>query len=134
MTNCPSIVFVLAAGLLGGDLYASELHVSPRGRDDNIGTTASPLLSFAGARGRVRELKGKSTGPITVIFHAGTYRLPETLVFRSEDSGTENAPITYAAAPGEEVVVSGGFEIRSKWKPYRNGIFSADVSRDCATD
>ena len=42
----------------------------------------SPLASFAGARDRVRAVKGKSAGPITVIFHAGTYRLPETLVFK----------------------------------------------------
>jgi hypothetical protein len=134
MKNCPGIVVVLAIGLLGVDLHATELHVSPRGHDDNIGTTASPLLSFAGAMRHVRAVKGKLTGPITLTFHTGTYRLPETLVFHSEDSGTEDAPITYSAAPGEEVVVSGGFEIRSSWKPYRNGIFSAEVPRDCATD
>ena len=134
MKNCPRIVVVLAFGLLGAGLQASELHVSPRGHDDNVGTTELPLASFAGARARVRVLKGKSTGPITVIFHTGTYRLPESLVLRSEDSGTENDPITYAAAPDEEVVVSGGFEIRSSWKPFRKGIVFAEVARDCATD
>ena len=44
--------------------------------------------------------------PATVVLRGGTYFLPETLVFKAEDSG-----VTYTAAPKENVVVSGGRRI-----------------------
>jgi Right handed beta helix region len=134
MKNWRRTALALAFGFLGVDLCAGELRVSPRGNDDNPGTASSPLASFAGARGRVRVVKAQATDPITVIFHKGTYRLPETLVFGPEDSGSEKAPITYTAAPGEEVVVSGGVELRPSWKAFRNGIVSTAVPREFDTD
>src|SRR5689334_2171654 len=48
--------------------------------------------------------------PATVVLRGGTYFLPETLVFKAEDSD-----VTYAAAANEKVVVSGGRRITG-WK------------------
>ena len=42
----------------------------------------------------------------------GTYYLPQTLAFTPEDSGTKKTPVTYAAFPGEEPVISGGTRLR----------------------
>ncbi len=56
------IVVGLALAVLTSDLRAVELHVSPNGRDDNLGTAESPLASFAGAKARVRVVKSKSAG------------------------------------------------------------------------
>ena len=70
---------------------------------------------------------------VTVCFHAGTYYLPETIVFTAADSGTEKAPVTYAAAPGEEAVISGGMKLDLKWEPYKDGIragYSSDGTDD----
>jgi hypothetical protein len=135
MKNRMLIVVGLALTVLTRDVRAVELHVSPSGDDDNPGTAGAPLASFAEARARVRDQKeSKAAQPITVTFHAGIYRLPETLVFTPEDSGTETAPITYRASPGEQVVVSGGVLLRLSWMPYKNGIIQAVMPPGFTTD
>lgn len=58
------------------------------------------------ALGRARDGARALPKPATVVLRGGTYFLPETLVFKAEDSG-----VTYTAAPNEKVVVSGGRRI-----------------------
>ena len=43
-----------------------------------------------------------------VVLRGGTYYLDEPLEFGPEDSGRRDAPVVYAAAAGEKVVLSGG--------------------------
>ena len=64
--------------------------------------------------------------PVRVVLQAGEYVLTEPLVFTSEDSGTENAPIFWEAADGAKVVISGGYELEKSWKNEGNGVFSVD--------
>jgi hypothetical protein len=111
-----------------------DLYVSPRGNDRNPGTRAQPLRTLAAARDAVRLLKHQSPQPITVVLRAGTYCLPKALTFTPEDSGTRRAPITYAAAPGEQVVVSGGMPLKLSWAPYKDGIYQAAVPAGLRTD
>jgi hypothetical protein len=120
--------------LLAGDLHGAELQVSPAGDDGNPGTKESPLRSLAAAQKAVRSLRARATGPVTVLLHAGTYYLPETLLFTADDSGAENAPVVFAAPPGEEAVVSGGRRLELTWEPYRGGILKAKVPPGFATD
>ncbi len=56
------------------------------------------------------ERRAGKTGPITITFRAGTYYLAETLTLTPEDSDT-----VWQAAPGEQVVLSGGRRITG-WK------------------
>ena len=108
----------------------TTIYVSPQGADTFSGTLAEPnadktdgpLSTIAAARNTIRKLKadGKLNGPVRVVLRAGTYQLSETLVFGPEDSGTADAPITYAAQPGEKVVLSGGTAI-SGWKQQGDG-------------
>ncbi len=112
-------VTCLVFGLLTPALSALELHVSPRGRDawsgrlatPNAAGTDGPLASLAGARDAVRRLSRPLTEPVRVIFAAGTYRLENEVAFAARDSGTADAPVIYAAAPGAEVILSGGAEL-----------------------
>jgi len=90
--------------LLAWTANAAEIHVRPEG----------PIRTLAEARSEARNRKEN------VIVHAGTYYLPKTLVFTSEDSGTE-----YRAAEGEKVVISGASPIELTWEPYQNGIMQA---------
>src|SRR3989454_12774506 len=83
---------------------AADIYVSPAGRDSNSGAKARPLASLAAAQRLARSRK--SSGAVTVWLRGGTYYLPQTLVFSPEDSGTKKAPVTYAAFPGEEPVIS----------------------------
>lgn len=99
------------------------LHVAPTGNDTWSGRPAAPapdgkdgpLATFAEAQKRVRDLKavpGGLTRPVTVLLRGGTYSQPKALVFTPADSGTEQAPVTYAAFPGENPVISGGVPVR----------------------
>src|SRR5262249_58142327 len=62
-----------------------------------------------------RQQGGRLRQPVTVRFRGGTYALAEPLVLTPEDSGTAEAPVTYAAAPGERPVLSGGRPVGG-WK------------------
>ena len=80
------------------------------------------------ARDLLRAAKGQGGGPITVLFAAGSYYLAEPLILGPEDSGTADRPITFAAAPGAAVVLSGGARLNLSWKPYKDRIMQAEVS------
>ena len=64
--------------------------------------------------------------PYSVLVRGGLYPLRETLVFRYEDSGTESAPITYAAYPGERPVLSGGRVVRG-WQKSDEALWRVEI-------
>jgi len=88
----------------------TTVYVAPDGRDTwsglraeaDAGGTDGPVASLTAARDVVRTLKaaGRIDGPVRVQVADGRYPMRETLVLTEADSGTEAAPITYAAAPG----------------------------------
>jgi hypothetical protein len=121
-----------AASFTAGAASMAEVFVSPNGVDTNAGTKARPLKTFAAAQRAVRKLKSKA--PVTIWFHAGVYYLPETVVLTAADSGTKLNPVTYAALPGEEAVISGGVRLSLTWTPYRDGIMMAHVPAGLKTD
>ena len=59
-------------------------------------------------------------GDIAVI-HAGVYREH----VRPGRSGTASAPITYQAAPGEEVMLTGA-DVLTGWTETRNGVWKKE--------
>jgi hypothetical protein len=91
----------------------ADFVVSPGGRDDAPGTAEKPFATLERAKEAARTLRGKK--PVSVLLRGGTFFLDETLVFTAEDSGTAEAPVVYAAWPGEKPVLSGGIPIRG-WK------------------
>ncbi len=68
-------------------------------------TRRQPLATIERAREAVRQSPRRGKEGVVVYFCSGTYRLTEPLTFTAEDSGAPEAPITYAARPGE---LSGG--------------------------
>ncbi len=90
-----------------------EIVVSPQGLDSNPGTREAPLATPARARDLARERRGK--GPVVILLRGGTYALAEPLRFLPEDSGSEGAPLTVAAFPGERPVLSAGTAVGG-WK------------------
>ncbi len=75
-------------------------YVAPDGSDDNPGTDGAPWQTIQHAA----DLAGPGD---TVCVHGGTYLAGEEGVVFSL-SGTADAPITFAAAPGETATVQGG--------------------------
>jgi len=105
-------------------LHAAEFHVAPDGLDANLGTAAAPFATLERARQAVRgKIKEGLAKDIVVEIRGGTYPVTETLTFGPEDSGTEKFSITYAAAPGELVVLSGGRKIGG-WKKGEGEIWT----------
>ncbi len=108
-----------------------ELYISPAGDDrwsgrlpkPNRAKTDCPLATLAGARNRLRELRGlggknKSPSPaealaepVTVWIRGGIYHLSEPVIFGPQDS----YPVLYAAYPGEKPIFSGGQRLQG-WR------------------
>ncbi len=116
------LAFTVPASAASPDYY-----VAANGRDRNPGTSLAPFASVARARDAVREQIRAGRGKdIVVQIRGGTYPQTEALTFGPEDCGTENFSVTYAAAPGERVVLSGGRKITG-WKKGSAEIWTADV-------
>ena len=108
----------------------ADYYVSPHGRDTwsgkraNPGESDGPFATVARARDAVRALnqKQKERRPLRIVLRGGTYYLDSPLEFTAVDSGTEQAPIVYTAAPGERVVLSGGRRLKGGRWEQANGI------------
>jgi len=106
---------------------AADFYVAANGKDSNPGTAAAPFATLAKARDAVRKrISSGLTGNVLVLISGGTYKQAETLTFGPEDSGTGKFSITYAARPGEEVVLSGG-QLITGWKKGPSAIWTAQV-------
>jgi hypothetical protein len=118
---------LLLAGLLPA--FGQPHFVSPAGHDADPGTLEKPFATLGRAREAVRQKPG------SVLLRGGTYYLPETLIFTSQDSGTKAAPIVFQAYEKEQPVISGGVRLEKlDWQPYRNGIVQANVPEDLRTE
>jgi hypothetical protein len=125
-------VTVLALACHAGS--AAILYVAPDGSDawsgrlqrPNRDRTDGPLASLAGARDAVRRLKAKSplTEPVRVVVAEGRYTLNETLTLTPDDSGAEERPISFEAAPGAKPVISGG-RLVTGWREHDSGVWKA---------
>ncbi len=126
----------------GTDEQGTEFYVSISGDDawsgrlarTNQGRTDGPFRTLARARDRVRALKAREaiTRPVTIYVRGGVYPFEHPLLFTSEDSGTSEYTITYAAYPGEVPVLSGGRQITG-WKCLHEVTRPRPTSRDAPT-
>ncbi len=91
----------------GNDAWSGKL-ASPNAAGDD-----GPLATLAGARDAIRALKaaGPLAEPVRVQIREGVYCITETLTFGADDSGGENATISYEAYPGETPELAGGRRI-----------------------
>ena len=108
-----------------------RVYVAPNGHDGwsglsaqpNASQTDGPVKTITAAQMIVREqLSRMKTGaavrlPVNVIIAAGDYQLSAPLIFIPEDSGTAAAPVTYTAAVGGTVTISGGMPLTTRTGP-----------------
>jgi hypothetical protein len=125
-----SILFVLLLIINVG--YAADFYVSPIGADSNKGTEKKPFATILAAKNAARKYAGKES--VTVHVADGVYYLPETLVFKLEDSGSEKFPIVFKAENEGQAVLSGGTLLKLKWEPFQNGIFKASTPENLNVD
>ena len=96
--------------------------IAPDGDDHGPGTRDQPFATLDAGSSAARERKTAATQPVTVVLDGGTYYVSETFVLGPQDSGTSDAPVTYAARDGDHVTVSGARKLTCTWEPYRDGI------------
>ncbi|WP_328726981.1 right-handed parallel beta-helix repeat-containing protein [Streptomyces sp. NBC_00259] len=140
----PSLPFRLAAGaaavamgagltLLPGPPASAtpaagiSLHVSTHGTDRATGSAARPFRTIERAQRVARVISRTLRLPVRVVVHGGTYHLTDTLTFGPLDSGTAKAPVHYTAAPGENVVLSGGRALRPVWRTHSGRTKVTDI-------
>lgn len=116
---------------LAADAAPARFYVSPQGNDSwsgrlerpNARRTDGPFATLHRAQQAVRELKARGLRqPVEVVVGGGIYTLREPLVFTPDDSGTADAPITYRAAKGATVVLSGGVPL-SGWRRVKDNLW-----------
>ena len=121
-------VFALVVSLtvaVAGPAHAASavtIYVAVNGADTNPGTANEPVATLGRAQQVVRDdLAGTAPGPITVSVAGGTYYLSSPLALTDADSGTAASPVTWTAAPGASVTISGGRLLQPTWQPLSAG-------------
>ena len=130
-----ALMLTLAALASAGAAPLADFYVAPAGNDawsgrlpaPNAARSDGPFATVARAQKAVRGLRaGGAAKPVTVLLRGGTYRLTAPLAFTPEDSGSEGAPVLYAAYPGETPLLSGGRPITG-WKRGRCKLWVAQI-------
>lgn len=121
---------------LAGPAWADVEHTfhvapAPLGNDANDGGATTPFATLERARQEARaHLAGHELrGDLVVEIAAGTYELAAPLRFDAADSGEHGFAVVYRAAPGADVVLSGGRRVTG-WKRERDDTWCAEVGRD----
>lgn len=92
---------------------AVEIYVAPDGDDKAAGTIDAPLATLDAAREKASAAADGKT-PVNVYFRGGEYYFADTVKFTAKDSGTADAPITYAAYGDEEPRFTGAVTINTE--------------------
>lgn len=125
-TNVMILVFVfIAAFLLPGCSFLSNernggsktYYVSKKGKDNNPGTKRKPLLTISAAA--LLAMPGD-----TVMVYEGIYR---ERINPPRGGLSDDMRITYKAAPGNEVVITGS-EVITGWEKLENDTWTVSVS------
>ena len=120
---------VLCFALLAliASVEAADFHVATDGNDANPGTQQKPFATISRARDAVREkIAAGLQDDLTVEIHGGKYSITEPIAFGPEDGGAGQFEVTYAAASGEQPVITGG-RVITGWKADADGTWSAVI-------
>ncbi|WJH36092.1 right-handed parallel beta-helix repeat-containing protein [Paenibacillus sp. CC-CFT747] len=117
-----SAALVMSAGLVPAPVAkaaGNTYYVATGGDDSGPGTSTSSPFKTIDKCAQVMQPGD------TCVIASGTYR--ETVT--PANKGTAAAPITFQAAPGATVIVS-GTETVNGWSPYNGNIYAADLPWD----
>ena len=129
------VVSLVAAAAHAGEEVT--FYVATNGRNAWSGRVAAPAAnrsdgpfrSLARARDAIRQARKAASAEqrYVVEIRGGTYFLDDTFVLMPEDSGTKEAPVTYAAYSGERPILSGGRPITG-WQKGPGDLWVAVLS------
>ncbi len=137
---CRELMVLVLLAVAASMMVASEanaeaalvVHVGVGGDDAAAGTAAEPLRTLPAAQQRVRRhLAEERASDVVVILHEGVHRLTEPLRFRPADSPAEGHTVTWQAAEGAHVRISGG-RVIDNWEQQDDGAFVARLDEVAA--
>ena len=106
---------------------SAEFHVSAEGCDTNPGTAQEPFASLTRAKTAVREALPDAQEEISVLVHAGVYRLRETLLLTEADSGRADVAVRWISADGPgRARISGSVPLKG-WKRHAGRIWRVTI-------
>lgn len=119
----------LALGASPTEAHAVDFWVATNGSDQASGDADNPFRTIERARDIVRVHWDRGARTINVYIKGGVYQLGNTLRLDAGDSGAPGAEVVYQAAPGENVVISGGEQVTG-WTPVKGApqIWQAKVN------
>lgn len=108
------ILLLICIGFSGA--FAKEYHVSVKGSNQNVGSSAQPFLTISAAAQIAQP------GDVITV-HEGTYR---EWVNPARGGESDAKRIVYRAAAGEKVEIKGS-EVITGWKKEKNGIWKVII-------
>lgn len=128
MNKAPIAGHVLYVAKNGNDSWSGQREEPNATHDDG------PLASLSRALELVAQHRSNAptrAEPVTVFVRHGTYFLDAPVRMKPEHSGTPNCPVTIAAYPGEQPILSGGTAV-ADWRAIdRDGrrVYVADLPK-----
>ena len=105
-----------------------RIYVSTDGVAQNPGTEEAPLQTLEQALSVAKKWKMLNPGgAVSISLRQGTYYPDEPIVISAEFSGTEKAPFTISAYPGEKVTISGARPLDLSWQKTKQGLLTAPL-------
>ncbi|RFS19295.1 right-handed parallel beta-helix repeat-containing protein [Chitinophaga silvatica] len=84
--------------------------------------------SFTSLNKAIASALEQSNKRVTIEVHGGTYFLDEEIIIRANQVKCQSLEIS--ASANEKPVISAGKPLTLKWKPFKNGIYVADVAAE----
>lgn len=122
-----SIFYLLIFGLIS-TAQAKDIHVSPKGNNNNPGTKESPVETIQQAKQMAVEMLDKGhDSEVTVWLEDGVFPVSEPLIFQPLKSAKKNAKLSFKAGKASIPIISGGIQI-SGWEKNEDGFWEASLS------
>lgn len=119
-----NLVFSVAILLLTTTCGFTQIrfYIAIDGNDNNNGSVNKPFKTLDRAINAASKQSGKN---VTITMHTGIYYIENTITINA--SKFQAASLQITAYDNEEVVISAGKRLQLKWKPWKNGIYMANV-------
>jgi len=124
-----SLVILLLVSSLWG-IAQQQIFISTNGKDSNTGSIKAPVASLTQAL-EIYRASGKKGGT-EILFREGVYRFVKTVELKATDSGKDNSPLVIKSYGNESVELNAGSTLMLDWKPYKKGIYKAEVKGNVA--
>jgi hypothetical protein len=102
-----------------------QIFVSATGSHQATGDVKHPFKTIERALLHANRYKGEH---VEILIRGGRYYLDSTIILRQAD--VLPSALLVSAYRNEKVIISAGHRLCLKWKPYRNGIYQAQVPTD----